>query len=148
MYCFAFLGFGLIFVGPFSVFFVPAVEKLEEFVFGCFFFYFLLFSTQNQVSQIIIGIGRVIYHIKAILVAIRMKFKNFEKKFSVFRKKFLLRFFITPRRKNDTNFKRNFFILGENILCYLHSNRLYLLSIAIYSSYFFPAIHFIEYFFV
>ena len=96
MYRFAFLGFGLIFVGPFSVFFfVPAVEKVEEFCIWVFYFLFFLFSTQNQVSQIIIGIGRAIYHIKAILVAIRMTLKNFEKKFSVL-------------RKNDTNFKRNF----------------------------------------
>ena len=35
-----------------------------------------LFSIQNQVPQIIIGMGRVIYQIKAILVVIRTTLKN------------------------------------------------------------------------
>ena len=35
-----------------------------------------LFSTQNQVPQIIIGIGRVIYHIKTLSVVIQTTLKN------------------------------------------------------------------------
>ena len=40
-----------------------------------------LFSTQNQVPQVIIGNGGVIHDIKALSVVIRMTFKNVEKCF-------------------------------------------------------------------
>ena len=66
------------FLDPFSslfhaVFFVPTPESGEEHcvrVFFSFFCYFL-FSTQNQVPQIIIGIGRVLCHNKTLSVVIR-----------------------------------------------------------------------------
>ena len=48
---------------------------------------------QNQVPQIIIGLGRLIYHIKALSIAIRTTFKNFQNIFPVSRKtglKFLI----------------------------------------------------------
>ena len=38
---------------------------------------FFLFSTKNQVPKIIIGMGRVIYHIKALPVLIRTTSKKF-----------------------------------------------------------------------
>ena len=41
----------------------------EELVFGCVLV-FSFFSTQNQIPQIIIGMGRVIYHFKAFSVII------------------------------------------------------------------------------
>ena len=45
-------------------------------MFACFSFF--LFSTQNQVPKVIIEMSRLIYHIKALSVLIRMKFKSFE----------------------------------------------------------------------
>ena len=43
----------------------PTICKLRRnFVFGCFSFFF---SKQNQVPQILIGMGRVVYDIKAFL---------------------------------------------------------------------------------
>ena len=52
-------------------------------------FSFLLFSTQNQVPQIIIGMSRVIYSIKALSVVIlRTTLKSFEFFFSVEKNRF------------------------------------------------------------
>ena len=45
--------------------------------------FFFLFSTQNQVPQISIGMGRVIYHIKALSIVIRTTSKNFKNFFNV-----------------------------------------------------------------
>ena len=56
-----------------------------NFVFVCIFFFFL-FSTQNQLPQIAIGQGLVIYYIKALSVVIRTPLQNFEKIFPVSRK--------------------------------------------------------------
>ena len=50
-----------------------AFEKWEGTVYSGVFF---LFSTQNQVPQIFIAIGRVIYHIKVLLIVIRTILKN------------------------------------------------------------------------
>ena len=62
----------------------------EEFcIWVCFtfFFFFLIFVfMQNAVSRIVIGIGRVMYYIKAIKVVIRATFKNFQKIVPVSRK--------------------------------------------------------------
>ena len=55
--------------------FVPNIENGEEIVFGCFSFFFL-YSTQNQVSKIIIGLGCVIYHIQALSVVIQTTLVN------------------------------------------------------------------------
>ena len=41
-----------------------------------YFFFLILFSTQNKVPQMIFGKGRVIYHNKALAVVIRSLFKN------------------------------------------------------------------------
>ena len=46
----------------------------------------ILFSTQNQLPHIIIGMGRVIYLIKAFSVVILTTLKNFEQIISVSRK--------------------------------------------------------------
>ena len=48
--------------------------------------FFFLFSMQNQVSQIFIGISQVIYHIKTVSVVIRMTSVNFKNIFSESRK--------------------------------------------------------------
>ena len=64
--------------------FIPTVENGEELCIRGFF----LFSTHNQLPQIIIGQGSVINHIKALLVVIRTTFKNLLKIFSVFPLKF------------------------------------------------------------
>ena len=58
----------------------------RNFVFGCFLFFyffatFFLFSTQNQVPQIIIALGWVIYHITDLWVAIRRTSKSFLQNF-------------------------------------------------------------------
>ena len=57
-------------------------------MFGCVLFFFsgflfFLFSTQNQVPQIIIGIGQMVYHIEAFLVLIRTTLTKFERFFTV-----------------------------------------------------------------
>ena len=55
------------------------LKMRKNFVFGiCFGF----FSTQNQVPQIIIRLGLVIYHHEALSVVIRTTLKNFPKKFA------------------------------------------------------------------
>ena len=61
---------------------VPTIENGDELRIRVFlvnfFFFFVMFSAQNQVPQIIIGMGRVIYHIKDLPVVIRI-LKNFPK---------------------------------------------------------------------
>ena len=52
-----------------------------------FFFSFFLFSTQNQVSQIIIRMGRVIYQSKVLSVVFQTKLKKFQKIFHDCREK-------------------------------------------------------------
>ena len=50
-------------------------------------------SAQNQLPQIVIGQGLVVYHVEALLVVIRTTFINFEKfKISQCRKKTGLKF--------------------------------------------------------
>ena len=53
--------------------FVPIIENGEELCIREFFF--CSFCTKNQVTQIIIGKGRVIYQIKALSVVIKTAFK-------------------------------------------------------------------------
>ena len=70
---------------------VRPLKKGRNFVFGCVLVFLL--SSQNQIPQEIIGLGWVIYHIKALTVVIRTTIKNFKKLFSVSRKtglKFLI----------------------------------------------------------
>ena len=56
--------------------FGPAIEIGEELcVRVCYSFF--LFSTQNQVPQIIVGMGRVIYHAEALSVVIRTMLNKF-----------------------------------------------------------------------
>ena len=69
-----------------SVLFDILLFLFRPFVFGCFSFFFFLFSTQNRVPQIIIGMARVIYQIKGLSVVIRTKLKRCQKFFSVSRK--------------------------------------------------------------
>ena len=60
-----------------SIIIVPITWKMgKNFVFGCVLRFYFLFSTQNQVPQIIMGLGWEIYHIKTLLVVIQ-KIKNF-----------------------------------------------------------------------
>ena len=54
-------------------------------MFGCVLV-FLLFSTQMQITQIIILMGRVIYHIEALSVVNRKICENFQKIVPVLRK--------------------------------------------------------------
>ena len=57
---------------------VPTIWKMgRNFVFGCFMGFFVLFRTQNQVPQIIIGMLWVIYHNKALSIVI-WTLKNFK----------------------------------------------------------------------
>ena len=46
---------------------------------------FYFFSTQNQVKQIIIGLGSMKYHFKALSVLTRSTLKNFQNFFAVLR---------------------------------------------------------------
>ena len=55
---------------PVIVFYVVIIEIGEKRCIRISFCFFL-FSTQSQVRQIIIGIGRVIYQIKALSIVIR-----------------------------------------------------------------------------
>ena len=52
----------------------------RNFIFGCVIVFFL-FSTQSQVQQIIIGMVRMIHHIRALSVVVQMALKqnNFKK---------------------------------------------------------------------
>ena len=50
----------------------------KNFVFECLFFSFF-FSTKNQVPQKIIGLGRMIYHNKAVSVVIQTTLKTSQK---------------------------------------------------------------------
>ena len=59
---------------------VPTIDNREKLCIRVCFIFFL-FSTQNQVPQIIIGLGRVVYHIKALSVVIRMSSQKKLKKF-------------------------------------------------------------------
>ena len=63
------------------------LKNEEELCIWVYFSFFFLFSTQNQVPQITIRMGRMIYHIKAISIVIRTKFKKFEKLFTVERER-------------------------------------------------------------
>ena len=49
----------------------------RNFVFGYVLVFFFLFSMQNQVPQIFIGMGLVISHIKALSIVIQPKLKHF-----------------------------------------------------------------------
>ena len=53
---------------------------------SCVLLFFFLFFTQNKVREKIIGIGRVIYNIKALSVVTRTTLKIFQKFILVSRK--------------------------------------------------------------
>ena len=52
---------------------------------GVLVFLFFLFSTHNQLPQILMGMGRVMYQIKTLTVMIRATFKSFKNIFPVSR---------------------------------------------------------------
>ena len=66
----------------------------RNFGFGCVFsLFFILFSTQRQVPQKIIGMDRVVFHIKAFSIVIRTTLEIFKCLYTVSRKigfKFLI----------------------------------------------------------
>ena len=51
---------------------VPTIENGGTLYSGVLVFFLFLFSTQNQVPKMMIGLGWVIYHIKALSVVIRL----------------------------------------------------------------------------
>ena len=57
----------------------PTNENEEELCIRVSLSFFVFFSTQNQVPQIIIGMGRMIYHIKVFSVLIRTTSEIFSK---------------------------------------------------------------------
>ena len=63
-----------------SFFFITVIENGEEFsIQVCFNVLSFSFFSQNLIGQIIIGLGWIIYHIKAVSVVIRTIFKKFLK---------------------------------------------------------------------
>ena len=67
---------------------VPTIENGEELGIRVYLDFLLFVFTQNQVPQIMIGRGSVIYHIKVLSVVIRANFKNFENFFIVEKNRF------------------------------------------------------------
>ena len=67
-----------------ATFFAPTIKNIyRKLVFACEFVFFLLFSTQNQVPQRIIGKCLVIYHITAFSVVVPTTSNNLKKFLSV-----------------------------------------------------------------
>ena len=99
--------------------FIPIIEIGEKFCIRmCFnFFYSFLFSTQSQMPQLIIRLGRVIYHVKAVSVVIRTRFKNAEHFFQFERN--LFRMFLFRSTSCKRNEQTGSFMLNLGILRYL-----------------------------
>ena len=90
-----------------------------------------LFSTQNQVPQIIIGLDWVIYHINALIVVIGTTLKNFKKK-SQCREKPVWWIFIILFRTNKSS-KQSYFncLKAYNSLFWNVKNKFYLSNVSL-----------------
>ena len=101
-----------------SIIIVPITWKMgKNFVFGCVLRFYFLFSTQNQVPQIIIGLDGEIYHIKTLLVVIRTTFENFRKTVPVSIKsglKFLISFYFRANKMSIQAYNSLFMLILIN----------------------------------
>ena len=83
----------------------PSHDSFSSIVFGCvslflkFFFFFLYLA-----PRIIIGMGRLIYHIKALSIVIQTTIKNFESQF----------FSVEKNRSETFDFWSNFELVRIN----------------------------------
>ena len=84
-------------------------------VIGCVLVLLLFFSTQNQIPQLIIATGRLIYHIEANLVVVQRLFRNFQKNFRCRETPVWSCWFLVHIRANKMRKPLIFFV---NYICY------------------------------